>query len=365
MTSEATSRPARILLVDDDRADCLAISRFLGKRPQSYTLQIASSLEEARQRFRAEPFDVVILDYMLGDGTGLEMLAEIGEVPAVLLTGYADEENAARALQQGAYDYLVKDADSKYLLMLPVTIDNALEFKRLEQLASEQADEMQQFAYIVSHDLQEPVRTVVGFCQLLERRYKGRLDERADEYIQFVVDGGKRMQSLLQDVLQYSRVTTRPQPLETVESTMALNDALARLQLPIEGSGAQITYDALPTIQADHSQLLQLFKHLIDNAIKFHGPRPPRVHISAAGDGHEWRFSVRDNGIGISPQHFQHIFQIFRRLHARDEYPGTGIGLAIAKRIVERHGGRIWVESVVGAGSVFHFTIPRRDPPAQ
>ncbi len=229
--------------------------------------------------------------------------------------------------------------------------------RRTEELARSNA-ELEQFAYVASHDLQEPLRMVSSYTQLLEQRYNDVLDERARKYIFYAVDGAKRMQRLISDLLSYSRVSTRAQPLARTDSHSALGEAIGNLFAAIEENYALVINDDLPTIWADRSQLVQLFQNLISNAIKFHAAESPWVHISATREGAWWIFCVRDNGIGIDPQYFDRIFVIFQRLHGRGEYPGTGIGLALCRRIVERHGGRIWVESEPGKGSAFFFTLP-------
>lgn len=201
---------------------------------------------------------------------------------------------------------------------------------------------------------------VASYTQLLARRYKDKLDSDAQEFIHYAVDGASRMQALINDLLSYSRVGTKGGRLEPTSSEAALERALANLRLAVQESDAAVTHDALPTVVADPVQLTQLFQNLVGNAIKFRGAGAPRVHVSAERRSDEWVFSVRDEGIGIDPQYRERIFVLFQRLHGRGEYPGTGIGLAICKKIVERHGGRIWVESAPGQGSTFHFTVPTR-----
>ena len=206
---------------------------------------------------------------------------------------------------------------------------------------------------------------ISSYAQLLRRRYANKLDTAADEFIGYLVDGTKRMQALINDLLHYSRVGTGAKPLEPVDLETALSDTLKDLEIRIEDSGGTVTHEPLPTVQADPVQIRQLLINLIANGIKFHLPgQPPAVSISALRDGREWRFAVNDNGIGIDPQYFKNLFQIFKRLHSNDEYPGTGIGLAVCKKIVERHGGRIWVESALGQGSSFLFTLPAMEAPS-
>jgi len=234
--------------------------------------------------------------------------------------------------------------------------------ERVRQELQRSNKELEQFAYVASHDLQEPLRMVSSFTQLLARRYADKLDQDARDFIHYAVDGANRMQQLIQDLLTFSRVTTQGQPRTRIQAHDALENALSNLQAVIAETGAQITYDELPEVDVDRTQLVQVFQNLIGNAIKFRkSGESPRVHISSQQQGAEWVFSIQDNGIGIDPKYFNRIFVIFKRLHTRETYPGSGIGLALCKSIVERHGGRIRVESQPDMGTVFLFTVPIQD----
>jgi light-regulated signal transduction histidine kinase (bacteriophytochrome) len=218
--------------------------------------------------------------------------------------------------------------------------------------------ELQQLAYVASHDLQEPLRMVASFTQLLAQRYKNKLDDDARDFINCAVDGATRMQTLISDLLNYSRVRTQGKPLVLTDGEALFKRVLEGPQLSMEESGAVVVSDPLPKVMADPQQFGQLFENLLANAFKFHGEEPPSVRISVERNGNEWKISVRDNGIGISPEHVDRMFIIFQRLPTKSEYPGTGIGLAICKKIVERHGGRIWIEPSPGGGTTFCFTFP-------
>ena len=253
------------------------------------------------------------------------------------------------------------------LLRHEIILRQAVEISLRERQAelAHSNSELEQFAYIASHDLQEPLRMISSYAQLLRRRYANKLDTAADDFISYLVDGTKRMQALINDLLHYSRVGTEAKPLEPVDLEVALRDTLKDLEIRIEDSGGTVTHEPLPTVQADPVQIRQLLSNLVANGIKFHAPgQPPIVSIAAMRDGPEWRFTVRDNGIGIDPAYFKNLFQIFKRLHSGDEYSGTGIGLAVCKKIVERHGGHIWVESTLGQGSRFLFTLPAMEIPS-
>lgn len=233
----------------------------------------------------------------------------------------------------------------------------ALELQARELARSN--EELQQFAYVASHDLQEPLRMVSSYTQLLARRHGDKLDGDAREFMDFIVDGAARMKQLIEDLLEYSRVGTRGHDFEELESAQALDKALANLRIAREASGAQVTRGKLPRVNADGAQLAQVFQNLIGNAMKFHGTEAPRVHVEGEVREDVWLFTVKDNGIGLDTQYAERIFMMFQRLHNKSEYPGTGIGLAICKKIAARHGGRIWVDSEPGQGSTFGFTLAR------
>ena len=233
--------------------------------------------------------------------------------------------------------------------------------KTLQRIAAELArsnKDLDQFASVASHDLQEPLRTVSGFVQLLQKKYANQLDAEADTFIGYAVTGAKRMETLIKDLLAYARVGTRSQEPVPIDTGAALQLALDNLRESVQETGVEITHGELPTVRADPSQLAQLFQNLIGNALKFHGEATPKIHVDARREGDYWQFSVRDNGIGIDAKFQNQIFEVFQRLHAQKEYAGTGIGLAICKKIVDRHGGRIWVESEPSQGATFYFTVP-------
>ena len=217
--------------------------------------------------------------------------------------------------------------------------------------------DLAQFAYVASHDLRAPVRAMKSFAQILAKDYTGKLDAEADEHLGFIVDGATRLEALINDLLAYSRIDTQGKGFEPVDCSVVFDQVKTDLLMDVDHSEAEVTRDILPTVMADGTQMAQLFQNLLSNGIKFHGEAPPVVHMSAERNKKEWLFAVRDNGIGIEPEHVDRIFAMFQRLHTQEEYPGTGMGSAICKKIVERHGGRIWVKSQVGAGSTFYFTI--------
>ena len=274
-----------------------------------------------------------------------------------------------RSLQPYAYDESQLAQAERIGAQIAGTIANAFAYEKLE--AAQQAlelsaaelrrsnQELEQFAYVASHDLQEPLRKIASFCNLLETRYADQLDDRGNTYLHYIVDGAMRMQALVNDLLLYSRIATRGKEFAPTNMNDVLQEALANLDVAVAESDARVAYDALPTVNGDATQLVRLLQNLVGNAIKYRGEAPPQVHVAAAKERDDWVFSVRDNGIGIAPEYAERIFVIFQRLHTREEYGGTGIGLAVCKKIVERHGGRIWVESAEGAGATFSFSLPQ------
>jgi PAS domain S-box-containing protein len=260
---------------------------------------------------------------------------------------------------------LVRSVDGHPLYEIAV-FDDVTERKQGEAALREAHEELkrsnaelEQFAYVASHDLQEPLRMVSSYTQLLMRRYGDRLDGDAREFTAYIVDGATRMKQLIEDLLAYSRVGTKGKEFKPVPVESALRRAIVNLRAAIEESGAAVTYDTLPVVQGDDTQIAQLFQNLIGNALKFRSASVPRIHVSCIQRQTEHEIVVVDNGIGIEAQYFERIFMVFQRLHNKGEYPGTGIGLAICKKVVERHGGRIWVESKPNEGSAFHFTLPK------
>lgn len=252
-------------------------------------------------------------------------------------------------------------SDERYLAVVLDVSDRQLRDRELRQrvrgLEQSNAD-LEQFASIASHDLREPLRMVVSYTQLLAERYRGQLDEKADKFIAYAVQGATRMQRLIDDLLAYSRLENPGRPSLPTATSDALRDAISDMRASIQDSGAQITYGSLPVVLVDPVQLTQLFQNLIHNAIKFRREDPPRIEVSTEPEGGMWRISVRDNGLGIEKRYFDRIFQMFQRLHERSKYEGNGIGLATARKIVERHGGTIGLESAPGQGSTFFFTLP-------
>jgi signal transduction histidine kinase len=362
----------RVLHVEDNEMDAALVAEALRKGGFSISVVVVQTEAEFEEQLRAHRPDVVIADYNLPQWKGMEALEVLRrgglDIPLILVSGALGDVTAVECIKKGATDYVLKDG----LARLPEAVRRALQEKHLlglrrqaeeelarkaEELARSNA-ELEQFAYIASHDLQEPLRMVASYTQLLGERYRGKLDENADKYIGYASEGAIRMQTLIQDLLAFSRVGRKNSTSRRVDCDAEMAEVMMSMDLAMRESGARVTYAALPVVWADRSRMAQLFQNLIGNAIKFRGKDAPEISVQAEKVGSQWLFSVSDNGIGIEPQYAENIFVVFRRLHTRAEYPGNGIGLAICKKIVEHHGGKIWVESERGHGSTFKFTLP-------
>lgn len=304
-------------------------------------LVIGKTSREILPQKLAEQF--VANDRRVMETEALQVIDEVIEVDNALLT--------YRSTQFPVYD-----DEGRFLAICGISVDITEQRKAEEELRRSNED-LERFAYVASHDLQEPLRKVNSFSELLADRYRGQLDEKADKYLFYITDGAARMKRLIQDLLSFSRVATRGEEFTPADTGELLHRAIDSLQISIRESGARITLGELPAIRADAGQIVQLFQNLIGNAIKYRGDEPLRIHVTAEDGARGWIFSVRDNGIGVDEAYSDRIFEIFQRLHPRYRYPGTGIGLAICKRIVERHGGRIWGSSESGNGATFYFTI--------
>jgi two-component system, sensor histidine kinase and response regulator len=372
----AKSRQLRVLHVEDNEVDAELVAQALRKGGFSASIVVVQAEAEFERQLLAHRPDIVIADYNLPQWKGmeaLEVLQRAGlDLPLILVSGALGDITAVECIKRGATDYVLKDG----LARLPEAIRRALQEKlllrlrrqaeedlarKVEELARSNA-ELEQFAYIASHDLQEPLRMVAAYTQLLGERYRGKLDENADKFIGYACEGAVRMQTLIQDLLAFSRVGRTGAHATRIECEDLIKDVLTVLGPAIQESGAVVTHANLPAVSADRSQLTQLFQNLIANAIKFRGKEPPAISVLAEESGDRWLFTVSDNGIGIAPEYAENIFVVFQRLHARSEYPGNGIGLAICKKIVEHYGGKIWVEAQPTHGSIFKFTLPGKSP---
>ncbi len=364
------ARRLRVLIVEDEPADVELELRALRQAGLEANAEVAQTEKEFTELVRMNSYDVILADYKLPGWNGMqsvEILRREGlDVPVILVSGALGELTAVECIKQGAADYVLKD----HLARLPDSVRRAMRERSLrqenkqghEELARSNRD-LEQFAYVASHDLQEPLRMVATYTQLLAERYRGKLDVDADKYIHYAVDGALRMQKLVQDLLAFSRVGRQGMALESFDCNAVLQASLVNLEAAIQESGVVVEHTQLPHVVADGSLILQVFQNLIGNAIKFRGPQPPAIRVSAEAQGKEWVFSVADNGIGIAAEQAENVFVIFRRLHTRTEYPGNGIGLSICKKIIEQHGGRIWFESEPGHGSTFRFTLPIKTTP--
>jgi len=373
---KAAGEKLSVLLVEDSASDVELTLNELRRGGFEVSVDVVQTAEDFASCLRSGSYDVVLTDYNLPQWTGieaLELLRQEGQdIPLILVSGALPDVTAVNCIKEGAGDYILKDR----LARLPAAVRSALQKKKLRddrehaqrdlaQKAEELARsnrELEQFAYVASHDLQEPLRMVAAYTQLLGEKYHGKLDEQADKYIGYAVDGAKRMQTLIQDLLAFSRVGRQKDAFSLTDTNAVVEQAVSNLTAAIGESGAIVKYDGLPVVVANASLLAQLFQNLIGNAIKFHGGTAPEIRVTAQKQAAEWVFAVTDNGIGIAPEYLDDIFVIFKRLHTRNEYPGNGIGLAICRKIVEQHGGRIWVTSQEGQGSTFKFSLPASEP---
>jgi signal transduction histidine kinase len=372
-TPSAAPKPElRALLLEDNQLDAELILRALRKHNFEVSARVVQDEAGFTQALRSHCPDIVLADFNLPNWTGmaaLDVLRREGlDIPMILVSGAVGDMTAVDCIKRGATDYVLKDG----LARLPEAVRRALEEKQLrqsrrqaeedlakkvEELARSNAD-LEQFAYVASHDLQEPLRMVTAYTQLLGERYRGQLDADADKFIGYATEGAMRMQVLIQDLLAFSRVGRAESGDATIDCNTVMQEVLQALSAAVQESGAVISYSQLPKIQGDQTQVGQVFQNLIGNAIKFRGKDAPKISVQAESKDEQWWFEVSDNGIGIPPENASHVFDVFYRLHARSEYPGNGIGLAICKKIIERYGGRIWVESRSGSGSRFKFTLP-------
>jgi two-component system NtrC family sensor kinase len=417
--NEFAFRRAHVLAIDDSETylshlKCLLLS-------EGYTVDAVTDPQEALRRLGESSYDLALVDLVMPVLDGIEVCRRIiamrshlnNPIAVLMLTGREAKEDLTRALEAGADDFVGKSSDQavlkgrirallrrKFFQEENQRILEELKNKELEAIkaraeteaalaraaderrqhaesvaselqkaktelekANEELvrsnDELRQFAFVASHDLQEPLRSITSFCNMLKDEYHGRLDEQANNFIERIVNGAKRMKALVTDLLSYSRVSQEERvPFQEVELRDVVSDVLANLQSSLHDAGAEVAIGELPIVVGDRMQLVQLLQNLVSNAITYRSDQPPKIQIEARRHGTYWELSVRDNGIGIAPEHHQQIFEIFKRLHSRDRYPGTGIGLAVCKKIVQRHGGQITVYSRLGAGSDFRFTIP-------
>ncbi len=356
----------RFLLIEDNQRDVELIVYELRRAGFEFSFTVVQTAEDFTRELGSLHPHIVLADYNLPNWRGIEALEIIEregqEVPLILVTGALGDVTAVDCIKKGATDYVLKGG----LARLPVAVRRALQEKivcdqrkRAEEELAHSKRDLELYAYVASHDLQEPLRMVASYTQLLASHYRDKLDDDANQYIGYAVEGALRMKTLLSDLLVVSRVVQTEVNCANSECEAALAEALQNLSGAVKESGAVVTQGPLPTATGERIHLVRLFENLIGNSIKFRGEEAPRVRVSAEKQGEEWIFAVADNGIGILPEYKDKIFVIFQRLHSREEYSGNGVGLAICKKIVEHYGGRIWVESEPGHSSTFRFTLPK------
>ncbi|BBD54697.1 response regulator [Planktothrix agardhii 1801] len=367
-----------ILIVDDTPDNLRLLSKTLSE--QGYEVQCAINGKLALMAVKHEPPDLILLDIKMPEMDGyevcerLKMQEETAAIPVIFLSALDDVFDKVKAFTVGGVDYITKPFQVEEVF---ARIENQLTIRRLQQklqnknIKLEQLNQelkrsnrdLEEFAYVVSHDLQQPLQTITGFAELLlALKSEINLEQEAEEYVSPILEEGIRMQELIKNLLEYSRVGTKKRNFEPTDCQEILRKSLADLHSIIENSLAIVTCEKLPILMADRIQLGQLFQNLIANGIKYQSPNiQPKIVISVQEKPEEWLFRVEDNGIGIKPENFDRIFQVFQRLHTNQEYPGTGVGLAICKKIIERHQGRIWLESEWQIGTTFYFTLPKLD----
>jgi light-regulated signal transduction histidine kinase (bacteriophytochrome) len=355
-----------VLIIDDTQSDHHLCVECLGGESEHYHFLHAYSGAEGLKLYQSHAIDCILLDYNLPDMNGLDVLKKFGDaekiVPVIMMTGEGNELIAVTAMKLGSQDYIPKKAVTSSALRRAIgrTLKHIELLKKMEQYRAdlERSNcDLELFANIVAHDLKSPLRAITQHLTLIKNKIAGKLDGNALRSLEFAVDGAERMHVLIDTLFTYAKLGFSELEFDRIDMQAVLGSVQRDLYVSIEESRACITNDPLPLVKGSSSLLSQLLQNLIGNAIKY-CKGPPRIHISATPEGNHWRISVRDNGIGIPPAQHEKIFAIFRRLHSQEEYPGIGLGLAVCYRIVKRHGGKIWVESGSGSGSVFHFTLP-------
>lgn len=393
--------PVKILVVDDEKDVFQMFKQVFEKEiyEGKFELVNANNGEEAYNILENNlDIEIILTDINMPEMDGLTLLSKIRKLNplyrVVVITAYGDMKNIREAMNLGAYDFIIKPIDLKdlrntvrktveelywtkesFLAIAKNTVLQASnrrlyeEIQRRKKIEAELAatleklktsnNDLQQFAYSASHDLQEPLRMINSYIQLIQQRYKDKLDSDANEFIHFIVDGAHRMQNLIYGLLEFSRVGIKGKIFEEIDLTEVVVDAIKNLSTNIQNTSTQIDYKKLPTVVGDKSQLISLFQNVIGNGMKFQKDgNTPLIKIHAKKQDNIWQIAISDNGLGIAEDYLEKVFVVFQRLHTHTEYTGTGIGLAICKRIVERHKGQIWVESKLSKGSVFYFTLP-------
>lgn len=356
--------PLSVLLVEDSENDAALLVRELSKGGFDLSFERVETAETMENALTWKKWDLIIADYKMPRFSGLEAVFVAKEkdvsMPIIIISGTIGEDVAVETIKSGANDYLLKGNLTRLIPAVQRALREARltrEHKQMQEEIVRSNAELQQFAYSLSHDLQEPLHMVVSYLRLLCQRYKGRFDKDADEFIDFAVSGGTRMQEMINGLLEYSRVHTRGDKFTLVDIEKVLQGALDNLRFMIQDAQATVTHDPLPRVWGDEIQLVRVFQNLISNAIKFKGTQPITIHIAYTRKGNEHVLSVQDNGIGLAVEFQERIFGFFQKLHG-NAYVGVGIGLTIAKHIIERHAGRIWVESQPQKGATFFFSIP-------